>query len=116
MKLTELSNPSDKTSEYLLEAFDMRFNFQVFDGKIEHVNDYEFFGWSIGKTMDKVVQWAVAKEKEHEDYLADAEKRKKELPSIMKQRQLLWEEENKKRKAWEADHYTEGEKGEGWFH
>jgi len=117
MKLTEIPSTNSVTKEYLLEAFDdgMRFNFQVYNGKIEHVNDFEIFGWAKGKTMEEVVEWTEKKEKEHVEEKARWVKWKKELPSIMQQRQLLWDEEDRKIRAWEAEHYTEGEKGEGWF-
>lgn len=116
MKLTEILSPG-VTREYLLEAFGgMRFSFQVYDGKIEHVNDWEIYGWCKGKTIEEVVEWTKAKEDEQKaEAVKWANWKKEALPSLMQQRLLLWQEEDKKRKAWEAERWTNMEKGDGYF-
>ncbi len=118
MKLSLIPSPSAcvYTEEYLLEAFgDMRFSFQVYQGIIEHTNDYEIYGWTKGRTMEEVVEWTEKKEAEESEFIRLAKEAKRNFYTKQQERILQYEEERNKRKAWEAEHYTEGEKGEGWF-
>lgn len=116
MKLTEIPSPIPcETKEYVLEAFDNRCNFQVYDGKIEHVSDFEMFAWARGKTMDEVVEWVKNKELEAKHEVHLAKERKQRNYTEVQKRLMLYAEEDRKRKIWEYEHYTEGEKGEGYF-
>ena len=118
MKLSLIPSPSAcvNTEEYLLEAFDMRFNFQVYQGIIEHTNDYEIYGWAKGRTIEEVTEWTKKKEAEESELVRLAKEAKRNFYTRQQERLLQYEEERKKRKAWEAEHWTEMEKGEGYFH
>ena len=71
-------------------------------GIVEAVDDHRF-DWSIGKTIKEVEKWIDGK-KPAKAYTPDQEK------------QMLWEEDRKKRKTWEQEHWTEIEGGDGYFH
>jgi len=103
------------SEEYRIEAFESWCCFQVFNGKIEYVTDYEMYSWAIGKTIVDVELWVKNKEEEELNEKVKSDKSNKEYISIHKKRQLLYQEEHNKRKKWESHHWVEDEKGNGHF-
>ena len=51
------------TEQYVIEIFEHKFSFQIFRNKIEYVSDREMFGWSRGKTLNDVLNYLDAENK-----------------------------------------------------
>lgn len=86
--------------------------FKIEDGKVASA-DNPSFKWSVDATISEIECYISAKEKEqyeyqkmiHENFLT---KQEKDI--------LLYEEERKKRRVWEENHWVETEGGNGYFH
>lgn len=86
--------------------------FEIEDGKVVSA-DHSCFNWSVDATISEIECYISAKEKEQSEY------QKKIHENFLTKQQkdiLLYEEEIKKRRIWEEEHWVETEVGNGYYH
>jgi hypothetical protein len=94
------------TSDYFGEV-----RLQHYNDIVEFVDDGRF-RWAIGKSVSSVLDWV--KKQEDKAELEEVE-RQRRLFTLNQEREMLWDEEQKKLIEWRKDHWVCGEGGDGYY-